>query len=211
MPLRQFLAFPVVMAAVYVLAWVVGLALHPDAPALDAADAEVAAHFESERARAFLSSLLVHGVTAAALVLVMAELARSAARRGQRNPGLVVLLAAAVGAGLSLVQMALGVALATTAAADDPGRASTLFDAINRLDGVKMLAFAAMALGGVVLTRRRILPRRAGVIALMLAGTLVLSATGYLLLDPGMATAAFVSLPLLLIWVGSIGVVVGRR
>jgi hypothetical protein len=63
---------------------------------------------------------------------------------------------AGVGAAVvSLVQCALGLWLAGWAVPDgEAGRAGALFAAINRLDGVKMLALAAMAAGGAALVRR---------------------------------------------------------
>ena len=77
---------------------------------------------------------------------------------------------------MSLAQCALGLLLAGSAVPDgDSGRAGSLFAAVNRLDGVKMLA-------------------------------LVVSGVGYLLLSSTLAPVAFVSGPLLLLWVAGAGI-----
>ena len=56
---------------------------------------------------------------------------------------------------VSLVECVLGLILAGGAVpAGQTGRAGTLFHLINRIDGAKMLALAAMALAGVGLARR---------------------------------------------------------
>jgi hypothetical protein len=82
---------------------------------------------------------------------------------------------------------------------------------IDRLDGVKMIALALMAAAAAVLVRRGcLLPPWLGLTGGVLAVALLTSATGYLLLDGAPASAVMVSGPLLLLFVGSTGVVLGR-
>ena len=57
----------------------------------------------------------------------------------------------------------LGCCLPARSAPDgETDRAGRLFDLINRMDGVKMFALAAMAAAGVGLVRRKVLPRWLG-------------------------------------------------
>ena len=202
---RGWSSLPVIAVAVYLLAWIAGLAIQPPAPAIDASAIDVASHFQSERATSFVRSLLVHGVSAGALIAIASVLYRAARSHGELRTGRILYASACAGAVVSFLQMALGFTLAATAETAEAGRANSLFDAINRLDGVKMIAFAVMASAGVVLTRRGAFPRWLGVVGSVLGGTLLLSAAGYLLLDPNLATAAFISLPLLLVWVSGSG------
>ncbi len=83
---------------------------------------------------------------------------------------------------------------------------------INRLDGAKMLALAALGLAGVGVVRRTgLLPRWLGYNAALLAAAMVASGVGYMVLDNTVAQAAALSLPLLLVWVAATGVTLGHR
>jgi hypothetical protein len=86
---------------------------------------------------------------------------------------------------ISIVQCGLGLYLTGRVIPDRRGgSAVTVFEAINRLDGVKMSP--------------------------ALAPAIAISGVGYLFLLNGPALAARVSLPLLLVWVTGVGVVLGR-
>jgi hypothetical protein len=64
-----------------------------------------------------------------------------------------------------------------------------------------------MAAGGAALVRRtRLLPAWLGWLAALLAVALVVSGVGYLLLSSALAPAAFVSGPLLVVWVTATGI-----
>lgn len=73
-----------------------------------------------------------------------------------------------------------------------------------------MLALAALAVVGIGLARRGVLPRWLGYTGGFLAVALVVTGIGYLLLNTTLARAAFVSLPLLLVWVTGTGVGIAR-
>ena len=89
----------------------------------------------------------------------------------------------------------------------DTARTGTLFAAVNRLDGVKMLTLAVMAAGGAALVRRtRLLPVWLGYLGALLAVALMVSGIGYLLLSGTLAPTAFLSGPLLLVWVTATGI-----
>src|SRR5215207_5786563 len=74
---------------------------------------------------------------------------------------LALVVLAGIGAvTVSLVECALGLVLAAAVPDGETGRAGTLFHLINRMDGAKMLALAAMALAAAGLARRSgVLPR----------------------------------------------------
>ena len=74
-----------------------------------------------------------------------------------------------------------------------------------------MFALAAMAVAGVGLVRREVLPRWLGYTAAVLTVALIASGTGYLLLNTAFAQAAFVAGPLLLVWVTGTGVALARN
>ena len=109
---------------------------------------------------------------------------------------------------VSLTQCWLGVHLTTRLVpAGHAGPVATLSEAITRLDGVKMLLLAGLALAARSLIRRgRVqMPRWLAAVALALSVTISATGVGYLLLLNGPASAAWLSLPLLLLWVCGIG------
>ena len=136
------------------------------------------AGFSGHETELALRSLFVHGFAAVALLVVGWGLNRRLA------------IAAAA---LSLAQWV----SETAFAAGGPG---ALIEATNRLDGVKMLVLAALIVVGA-----RVAPRWLRVLAPVAAVALVVSAAGYGLLVPSLAAAAFVSLPLLLVWITGAG------
>jgi hypothetical protein len=73
-----------------------------------------------------------------------------------------------------------------------------------------MLALAAMAVAGVGLVRRAVLPRWLGYTAALLTVALIASGAGYLLLNKTLAQAVFLSGPLLLVWATVAGAALAR-
>jgi hypothetical protein len=208
----RLLTVPAVAGLTYLVAWLAGLAVWPSNLDVAASGGQVVAAYSGHRAVAMTQSLLVHGVAGVALAVVVLALGQ-AARGRDGGPLAGATVVAGVGAAaVSLLQCALGLLLAGWAVPDgDAGRAGALFAAVNRLDGVKMLALAALAAGGAALARRtRLLPAWLGWLGAVLAVALVVSGIGYLLLRSGLAPAAFVSGPLLLVWVTAVGLWLGR-
>jgi hypothetical protein len=98
------------------------------------------------------------------------------------------------------------------------GQAGTLFEAVNRLDGVKMFALAVLALAGAALAgkagvagKAALLPRWLRYAGGALAATITVSGIGYLLLIGTLAPMAYVAGVLLLVFVTGTGVALGRK
>jgi hypothetical protein len=195
------------------VAWVTGLAVWPSNLDVAASGAKVVSAYTGHQRVAVTQYLLVEGLAAIALAVVVIALGRAARQHGAGRLGSVVALAGVGAVTVSLVECALGLLLAAAAVPDgETNRAGTLFHLINRLDGAKMLALAAMALAAAGLARRSGLsPRWLGYVAALLAAAMTASGVGYLLLNNTLALAAAVSLPLLLVWVAATGVALGRR
>jgi hypothetical protein len=191
---------------------VTGLAVWPSNLDVAASGAKVVSTYTGHQGVAVTQYLLVEGLAAIALAVVVIALARAARQRGAGRLASVAQLAGIGAVTVSLVECALGLVLAGAAVSDgETGRAGTLFHLINRMDGAKMLALAALALAGVALARGGLLPRLLGYVAAALAAAMVASGVGYLLLSNTLAQAAALSLGLLLIWVVGTGVALGRR
>jgi hypothetical protein len=204
---RSLLTAPAVAGIAYTAAWLIGLAVWPSNLDVAASNVKVVATYSAHQGAAMTQYLLVEGVAAIALAVVVTGLGRAARRRGADRLGVATVVAGLSAVALSLAECALGLLLAGSAAPDgETGRAGRLFDLINRMDGVKMFALAAMAVAGVGLVRRAVLPRWLGYIAVFLAVALIASGAGYLLLNTTLAQATFVAGPLLLVWVTGAGV-----
>ncbi|MDN3355061.1 hypothetical protein [Actinomadura sp. DC4] len=199
---RRFLTATAITGILYTLSWIAGLSVGAPGVAVNASGAEVVTAFEGHRSVVVVQFLCTEGLPAAGLVIIALVLARAA-----RGPGVaaVVRTAGVVAATVSLVQCGLGIVLAGATAS---GTAHVLYDAVNRLDGVKMFALAVLAVAAAV---SGVLPRWLRYAAAALAVAIVVSGVGYLLLVPGLAAVAYVSGVLLLVFVTATGIVLGRR
>ncbi|HEX3811847.1 MAG TPA: hypothetical protein VHX59_03315 [Mycobacteriales bacterium] len=193
----------------FALAWLVGLFVWTSNTVVSASDATIVRDYAAGSAPAMAQSTLVHGVAGLALAGVVLAALRLLPRDGwARAAG----IAGAAAVAISLVQWVLGMLLAGWAApAGAAARSGDLFEVINRLDGVKMLALAALAVAGAGAIRGgRALPTWLAWLGWVLAAALVVSGIGYLFLVGALSGAAYVSLPLLLLWVTGVGVTLGR-
>jgi hypothetical protein len=184
-PRRELLTAPAVAGIGFAVAWVTGLAVWPSNLDVAASGATVVSAFTGHQGVAVTQYLLVEGLAAIALAVVVIALGGAARRSGARRLASVVALAGLGAVTVSLVECALGLVLAGSAVPHrEAGRAGTTFHLINRLDGAKMLALAALALVGLALARRGgLLPRWLGYVAAALAAAMVVSGAGYLVLS----------------------------
>jgi hypothetical protein len=208
---RRLIRAPAVAGIAYTAAWLIGLAVWPSNLDVAATNAKVLATYSAHQGAAMTQYLLVEGVAAIALAVVVLALRRVARRRDADRLGQATAVAGLTAVAISLAQCALGLLLAGFVAPDrETERAGRLFDLINRMDGVKMFALAAMAGAGVGLARRSVLPHWLGYTAALLTVALIASGAGYLLLNTIFAQAALVAGPLLLVWVTGVGVALAR-
>jgi len=182
-----------VFAVAYSVSWIAGLLVFSASTTVRSSGAQLIAGYQGGLGT--LQFVLTEGVASVCLAVVAWAF------------GGLVRVAGLVAAGLAFAQCGLGIYLtASLVPAGDGESAETVFAAINRVDGVKMFVLAAMAVGGFVFGRRTgRLPAWLGYVALALAVAIVVSGIGYLLLIDSFATAAYVSLPLLLLWVTGAG------
>jgi hypothetical protein len=201
-PRRSLVTVPAVTGIAYTLSWVVGLSVGAPSPKVDAGGSEVVAALGGHGAAVAAQFLFTEGLPAAGLAIVSLALARAGRWSGAAR---AVGIAGIVAAAISFVQFVLGSALAGTSSS---GTAHLLFEGVNRLDGVKMFTLAVMAAAAVA---TGLLPRWLRYTGVALAVAIVASGIGYLLLIPSMATLAYVSGPLLLLFVTGTGIVLGRK
>ena len=209
---RGLLTVPAVAGVAYTAAWVAGLSVSSSSTSVRTSGPKVLAAYAGHQAAATAQFALTEGAAAVFLAVVVIAIGRARLQAAAGRPARLVMGAGLTAAAISLVQCVLGVYLTTSVvSAGHAGTAGAASDAISRLDGVKMLVLAVMAVAGVVLARRTaVLPRWLSVTGVALAVAITASGIGYLLLLDPLALAAWVSLPLLLGWVTGSGIALGR-
>jgi hypothetical protein len=205
---------PGVAGAGYLVAWVAGLAAWPNNLPLNATAGQTAAAYAAHPAQAAVQYLLVEGLAGLLLGVVLGCALLPRLRGGVRLPAAAAALLAVAALGTSLAQCVLGLVLTGAADAGDVSRCGELASLVNRLDGVKMLAIAAVALLLAAPARpASALPRWLRALAVPLAAALAASGYAYLTLSQPLAWTAYVSGTLLLLWVTGLGIAlaVSRR
>jgi hypothetical protein len=217
---------PVVAGIGFTVSWVCGLALPVPNLAVTASAAEILAKYGPQLGLVQAQFALTEGLPAIGLAVISLALALLARRLGSGSglePGAeagragarraqVIAVAGMVAAAISVTQYALGVMLAGWALPDHAaGRSSLLWEAINRLDGIKMFALAVLASAAVALTAPTgPLPRWLRYASLVLAVSITVSGVAYLFLIQDLSWAAYVAGVALLVWVTGMGVALGR-
>lgn len=203
----------VVAGVGFAASWVAGLSVFSSSTQVRSSGTEIQHAYSGHVGVVALQYLLTEGLPAVCLALVTLALGR-AIRPTASATRMVTTIAGLTAAGVSLVQLALGLWLSLNLV--DHGEASTVGDvyrAINRLDGVKMLLLAVLAVTVIRAIRRHDLdlPNWLSFIAAALAVTITLSAIGYLSLNNTLATAAWLSLPCLIVFITGAALALHRR
>jgi hypothetical protein len=183
--------------------WIAGLSVPAPSPKLTASGAEIAAAFAGHGTAVAAQFALTEGLPAAGLAIVSIALARAARRSGAAEAARVALIAGGAAALISLLQFALGAALAVTTTS---ATAHLLYEAVNRLDGVKMLALAGLGLAGAA---SGALPRWLRYTGIGLAIAIAASSVAYLLLVQGLAVLALPAGVLLLVFITGTSITLG--
>lgn len=187
--------------AIYPISWVLGLAVFSSSTQVRSTGAAVLSNDTGHVAAASTQFVLTEGLPGLILGLVAWHLGRMAS--GTLRTVLTVsgLSAAAV----SLAQCGIGLWITAHLTAAHLSRIGALSQAVNRMDGVKMLLLSIVAIMAWVVWRfRGGRARWFGWLALGTAATLTASGFGYLLLDNTLATAAWISLPLLICFIDAV-------
>jgi len=198
--------------AVYVLAWIVGLAIAPSAPKPSASDAKVQAFFVHHHWVTTSQALLVHGVAGVALAVLVVTLARWL-DGGDADPTRRLFVSAGLAAALlSLIQVGMEIGINRNVAGSGGAETTAaLFHAVNIADLVKLVLLAiAIAAATMLGLRMRVFGARMQWLGYVLPPLLVIGGLAFVI-DSGVLEGALeVSLILLLVWAASIGVIAMR-
>jgi hypothetical protein len=202
---RWLLTLPAVAGAGYTLSWIAGLAVPAPNPGLHASGPTIVAALHGHGTALAAQFTLTEGLPAIGIAIISVALARTARRHGAPLAARFAVgfgLAAAV---ISALQFILGLVLA---AASAPGLAHVLYQSVNRMDGVKMLALAVLGAAGAATVA---LPRWLRWTGAALAVAITCSGLVYLFLLPSLAAAAGPALVLLLAFITGCGIIIGMK
>ncbi len=188
------------MSILYPVVWIVGLLITIPDIAFDDSTTAIWQATHDNRALA-MQSLLVHGVAGVLLIAIGTGIASLRNRDGYgRNMATAARWCGTIAGIISLVQFVLEQALILGWFGMSESNARSVWLAISRIDGVKMLALAGLVvgLGYTGLGRTTRFPWVQW-LALVSAAALVVSGAGYIFLTTWALAAATVSLPLLLL------------
>ncbi len=197
-----------IAGAAYVGGWLAGLVAAPTSPRTDAA--AVHAHYVAHGPALAVQALLVHGLAGVALAVLALALPRAIGLAGR--PAALVRASGLGAAGVSLLQTGLTLVALARAASDDPAATLALVHAVDVADTVKLVLLAVFV-PAVSSTARRaaMLPRWTWVLAVVLAVLLPLGGAAFLVPNGVLMLLLVASLPLLLVWAGTVALLVGRR
>jgi hypothetical protein len=200
------------VSAAYSLSWIAALSVGPGNVSATAGGHQVVAAYTGQAVGGTAQYLFSEGLPAVGLAVVGLALAGAARRAGLLRTARTTAVAAVAAAAISAVQCLLGVFLMLSSVPRGAtGEAHLLFELVNRMDGVKMLVLAALALSGAALARSGVAAGWLRYPAYALALTIAGSGIGYLLLLGSFTSLAYLSLPLLMLWVTGTGISLSRK
>ncbi len=203
---------PALVGVAFSVSWIAALTVGPGNLAATADGGEVVSAYTGHLAAGAVQYVLSEGLPAAGLAVVGLALAAAARRAGRLRASRTAAVTSLAAALVSLTQCLLGLLMVLGTVPDgSAGSAHLLFETVNRMDGVKMFALAVLAMSGAVLAGSGVAARWLRYPAYALAATIAASGVGYLLLLNGLTPLAYLSLPLLLLWVTGSGITLSRR
>jgi hypothetical protein len=203
---RWFMFLPALAGISYGIAWVGGLAAWPSNLTIDATNREIVSLYAAHQSEARAQYLVVEGIAGVLLGMVLFYCIWRI-RRCERTWTSRAAVAGGVAVSVSLLQCLLGLLLVSAASKGYLGQSGDIYQSINRLDGVKQLLLCAcVVMLGVLLRKTSNYPLWLGRTSVITGIALVTSGLAYLLLWNVLAGTAFVSLPLLILWVAGTGI-----
>jgi hypothetical protein len=195
----------------YGVVWVAGLVAWPSNLAVDASKSEIVSLYAAHMSQAAAQYLLVEGLAGVLLGIVLFSCLHHVGRRGRAWTSLAEVVGGIV-VTVSLLQCLLGLFLVSSSSKGYLALSADIYQLINRLDGVKQLLLGAcVVLLGILLRRASNYPRWLGRTTVFVGVALAPSGLANLLLWSVLASAAFVSLPLLIVWIAGNGVWLGTQ
>ena len=193
---RRLLTITGAIGIGYTLSWIAGLLVPAPSPKFSASGARIVSAIAGHAPALAVQFALTEGLPAAGIAVVAIALARVTGSQ-------LAMAAGVTAAVISVLQFCLGIWLAATSS---PLTAHVLYQTVNRMDGVKMLALAVLGAAGAAAL---VLPRWLRYTGAALAVAITASGVAYLLLLQSLAWLAGPALVLLLIFITAAGIWLG--
>jgi len=201
------LKYPAISGLIYILIWIIGLIMEPTSPGVSASNAQLEAFYQSHRQIHIIQAYLIDGLAGIALLVfaaACAEYVKNIHPDGQILSHIVSSSGIAA-ASVSLVQAGFQQVLASplVSTGDVPVRAILLM--VNNLDTFKLLALVSLSVTvSFAIFKTRKLPTWIGALGIVLGISLFLGGLSFIIDQVILRYILFLSLPLLLAWVGII-------
>ena len=200
---------------VYVLVWVIGLAIPTGTLSASMSNAELQQVLLAHQQARMIQVYLIDGIAGVSIFLFAVAVASLFRITDEDNPSLAnVVLGAGIAAGsISLVQAGVQQTLINPellVSPESPFR--VLLILVNQIDTFKLMAWALLSVSTSILgLRTRLIPAWINWLGVILAITLILGGLSFVLASSMLTAVLFASLPMLLIWVASVSVVMVKK
>lgn len=194
---------------IYVATWIVGLLIESGVPAPSAGGPAVLAYFTAHRKSHMIQAYLIDGIAGIAILLFSAAMADHFRKANSESPLLHVVLGAGIAAtSISLVQAGFQQALNNPdILAGDGSSLKIILILVNQIDAFKLLALAALSgATSMLVFSTKAIRAWLGWLGTVLSLMLVIGGLSFTSTAPLLTSVLFVSLPLLLFWVGAMSV-----
>jgi hypothetical protein len=198
---------------IYIIVWVIGLSLPTGTLSLSMSNAELQRVLFANQLARLIQVYLIDGV-AGISILLFAVAAASLLQSAEEKPlARVVFSAGMVAGAISLVQAAVQQTLVNTdllASAETSFR--TLLVLVNQIDTIKLMALALLSVSTSILGLRTcLIPVWVNWLGVILGIALLLGGLSFAFVNSMLTIILFVSLPMLLVWVGAVSVVMMKK
>jgi hypothetical protein len=204
---RNWLAYA---GVIYVMTWIIGLLIESGLPSSSANQTELLAYFTTHQQSHMIQAYLIDGIAGIAILVFSAALAAHFRNLESDNSSFaqIVLGAGIAAASVSLVQAGFQEALSNPEIITT-GSSSirTILILVNQIDTFKLLVLALLSGAvSILVFRTRHFPVWYGWLGTALSLTLIVGGFSFISSKSAFTYVLFVSLPLLLFWVGALSV-----
>lgn len=200
---RNLLAF---FGFLYVTVWVIGLLIPTETLSPSMSNAELQQVLLANQLTRLIQVYLIDGVAGISILLFAVAAASLFQASEEKTLARVVLSAGVVAGTISLVQAGVQQTLINSdllASAETPFR--TMLVLVNQIDTFKLMALALLSISTSVLGfRTRLIPTWINWLGILLTIALILGGLSFAVANSILTAILFVSLPMLLVWVGAV-------